>query len=187
MSVIAKMIINGISEFPNGRLVELGCVCENDIMAAYADSEEDRLFTKYSPWGEIKLNQPSGFALGGRGDKFYVMLGRANEISDFGFSRAVAFCPARVVSLTDFGDGAARRVEICNGYRKAEAHGVESFNWKMSVDNPPATAQFKPSVDDYWIAFYPAGEGLDRNAAINAFHGPGSAGAEAEVEEEVTA
>lgn len=187
MSVIAKMQIKNISDFAHGRLVELTCVCENDLMAAYADSEEDRLFTKYSPWGEVKVNQPTNYVLGQSGDKFYVMLGRAEEISDFGFRRAVAFCPARIVSLTDFGDGYARRVEICDGHRKAKAEGIDSFNWKMSVDNPPATAQFKPSVDDYWVAFYPAKDGLDRNAAISAFHGPGPQTEGAVADEEAVA
>ena len=169
MSVIAKMSVRSIDEFGSGRLITLGCVCENDLMAAYAGSEEDKLFTKYSPWGEIKLHQPQNFILSSHeGDAFYVILLRSSERVSDSFEGAYAWGTAKVVSLTDFVDNQAKRVEISDGHRKDEqAVGIASLNWKMSVDNPPATEQFKPGVDDYYIAFYPC-EKYDRNAAIAA-------------------
>lgn len=173
MSVIAKMHLRNIAQFGNnGRLNELTCTCSNDMMAAYAGSEEDRLFTKYSPWGEMKLNQPKNFAMGAKDDVFYVMLARTEEIKNFEFPGAVGACPARIVSLTDFGDNAAKTVEICSGYKVAVEHsrGIESFNWKMSVDNDAATRQFIPGQSDaYWVALYPAAQ-FDRDATIRAFH-----------------
>lgn len=168
MSVIAKLQIRSVNEFGSGRLVELSCVCANDLMTAYAESEEDKLFTKYSPWGEMKLQQPSNFCLGEVGDAFYVMLLRTAEAGDpQEFRGAYAVGRARCVSLTDFGDNQAKRVEICDSYADQRHRGFLGFNWKMSVDNPPATDQFKPGEDDYYIAFYPA-KSFSRDEAIQA-------------------
>lgn len=177
MSVIAKVTIRSITAFGTGQLVELGCVAENDIMAAYAKSEEDRLFTKYSPWGEIKLCQPAGYGLGSApeefkdGTAFYVMLLAADEVDEFNmqFSGAFAKCPARCVAITDFGDGQAKRLEFRNEGAHDQHRGVDRLNWKMSVDNPGATNQVKAGAS-YWVALYPAAK-FDRDAAIRAAHG----------------
>lgn len=175
MSVIAKVTIRAITAFGTGQLVELGCVAENDMMAAYAKSEEDRLFTKYSPWGEIKLCQPSGYGLGYApeefkdGTPFYVMLLAKDEVEDTKFADAYAKCPARCVSITDFGDGQAKRLEFRNEGAHDDHRGVDRLNWKMSVDNPAATNQVKAGAS-YWIAFYPAPT-FDRDSAIRAAHG----------------
>lgn len=166
MSVIAKVSIRAIHDFGSGRLIELGCVCENDLMAAYAGSEEDRLFTRYSPWGEIKLHQPEGWIMGKQGDAFYVMLMRLEEAGNQEFPGTHAFCPARIKSLTDFGDNQAKTVEIIN---EGKSKNISSFNWKMSVDNPGATNQMLPGRGDYVIAFYPA-ERFNRDSAIGAAH-----------------
>lgn len=177
MSVIAKVTIRAITAFGTGQLFELGCVAENDMMAAYAKSEEDRLFTKYSPWGEIKLCQPAGYALGygpdefKQGDAFYVMLLSAEEADDTKFSGAYAKCPARCASVTDFGDGQAKRLEFRNEGAHDDHRGVDKLNWKMSVDNPAATNQVKAGAL-YWIALYPAPT-FDRDSAIRAAHGHG--------------
>lgn len=79
MSVIAKLSIVKVTRFGTGTHVALNCVCANDLMAAYAESEEDRLFTRYSPWGEMTINQPDGFALGREGDVFYALILRDGE------------------------------------------------------------------------------------------------------------
>src|SRR6185369_7548856 len=63
MSVIAKLTVRSIVEFGTGTFVELGCIADNEMMAAYATSNEDKLFSKYSPWGEIKLHQRGGWAV----------------------------------------------------------------------------------------------------------------------------
>lgn len=184
MSVIAKLSINNVAVFGTGQLVELACVCANDLMAAYAESEEDRLFTKYSPSGDIKLHQPSGFVMGDpptefrRADVFYVIAVRADETeadqagkgSQRGFPGAAAYTRGRCVSLTDFGDQQSKRVEFREAGTPEQRRGIEKLSWKMSVDNPPATAQFLPGVSDYWLVFYPEAR-FDRNAAIRAAHG----------------
>lgn len=182
MSVIAKMEARERHEFGTGSLLELNCVCENDLMAAYAGSEEDRLFTRYSPWGEMKINQPAGFDITGGIEraKFYVMIVAGDEAFDPTFPDAVAYRALSVRSVTDFGDNMAKRVEmcesgpmpICDTYRP-EYRGsvIERFSWKMSIDNPGATQQLKPgSPSGYWLALYPADK-LDRDGAIRAAHG----------------
>jgi hypothetical protein len=175
MSVIAKLLIRSISQFGTGELVELGCICENDLMAAYATTDEDKLFTKYSPWGEMKLNQPAGYSLGSvgdefkQGDGFYVMALADKEAEDTTFPGSYAVCPATCASITDFGDGQAKRVEFRNSGPADDHRGVDRLNWKMSVDNPGATNQFKPGTN-YWIALYPAAK-FDRDATIRAAHG----------------
>lgn len=117
MSVIAKMNISQVSEFGHAKLIEMTCVCTNDLMAAYAESEEDKLFTKYSPWGEIKLHQPNGYCIGDSQDQVYVMILRDHEVDDKSFPKSLAFSKARIVSLTDFGDNSAKKVEIASGYK----------------------------------------------------------------------
>lgn len=175
MSVIAKLSIRSITAFGTGQHVKLACVATNDVMAAYAVTEEDKLFTKYSPWGEMKLNQPAGYSLGQAGDEFkqgdvfYVMALAAKEVDDTTFPGSYAVCPAICASLTDFGDGQAKRVEFRNGGSASDHRGVDRLNWKMSVDNPAATGQFKPGTE-YWIALYPAAK-FDRDATIRAAHG----------------
>lgn len=174
MSVIAKMQVRARTEFGNGSLLELGCLCDNDLMAAYAESDEDKLFTKYSPWGEMKLHQPAGYDLtnGVEDRRFYVMILANSEVSDEGlaFEGAVAVCRLHVVSVTDFGDNMAKRVEMIEkrSMEKAE-RGIAKFNWKMSIDNPGATNQLRPGVDSYWMALYPADK-FDRNGVIAAAH-----------------
>lgn len=173
MSVIAKLVIRGRDHFSVGSLVTLGCLCDNDLMAEYADDHEDKLFTRYSPWGEMKLNLKHGYVLGEDGEAFYVMITSQDESEDTSFPGAVAYGPLRVVSVTDFGDNMARRVEMCDdGWEKdTPRKAIEHFNWKMAVDNPPVFNQLKPSSTkgDYWIAFYPASR-FDRNGAISAAH-----------------
>ena len=175
MSVIAKLSIRGVTPFGTGQLVELACVCENDLMTAYATSEEDKLFTKYSPWGEMKVSQPNGFSLGrpgdvfGEGSAFYVMvLSDAEAPEDRIFAGANAWCPVKI-TVTDFGDGQAKRLEFCNSGANEHHKGVDRLNWKMSVDNPAATDQIKAG-SGYWVVFYPVAS-HDRNGAIRAAHG----------------
>jgi hypothetical protein len=187
MSVIAKMNVRGQTDFGTGRLVELGCVCENDLMAAYAKSEEDRLFTKYSPWGAMKLSQPPGWALGNAKEAddfspapaFYVMALHESEhkyveplgdgyTPDRNFPGASAWVFGVCHVVSNFGSTAHVEFRGSNsGTGKGRA--VEKLNWKMSVDNPGASNQFKPG-ERYWIVLY-AAEKFDRDAAIAAAHG----------------
>lgn len=178
MSVIAKLLVRGVTNYGMGRLIELGCVCDNDLMAAYAGSEEDKLFTKYSPWGEMKLHQPADYALTGDYEAgelgvppaFYVMALHEKEYEGGDFPGAYVWAFGICRSITDFG-GDSRRVEFtANNGGTIKGRGFENMNWKMSVDNPAASNQFKPG-ERYYFAIYPAA-GFDRNAAIRAAHAP---------------
>ena len=162
MSTIAKLIIRNVTQFGSGNLIEMSCICDNDLMTAYATSHEDKLFTKYSPWGEIKVHQPSGYQLGEQGDAFYIMIVRKDEVEQSTFPKSVAFAPLRVVSTTDFGDNMAKRLEMNEGYDKHVSKTISSFNWKMSVDNPHVTNSLKPGSNaDYQLIIYPAALGRD--------------------------
>lgn len=189
MSVIAKLMVRGVTDFGTGRLVELGCVCDNDLMAAYATSEEDRLFTKYSPWGEMKLSQPQGWAIGNgkTGDEFgpppafYVMALHEKEheyvepgprdnsfTPDANFPGASAWAFGTCYSILDL--GTTRQVEFrAGGGGTIKGRAVEKLNWRMSVDNPAASNQFKPG-ERYWFVLYEA-TAYDRDRAIRTAHG----------------
>lgn len=170
MSVIAKLVVRDLKNYGTGRLVELGCIAPNDLMAAYAETESDKLFTKYSPWGEMRLHQ-SGPILGFDKDSHhYVMVLNQAEVVDETFPGAAGVCRLRVVSVTDFGDNSAKTIEFCDAYEKDGRTAIDHFNWKMAIDNPPAADQFKPSRSDYWMAIYPEKE-FSRDEAIAAAHG----------------
>lgn len=168
MSVIAKMNVLSSRAFGEGNLLELQCVCENDMMAAYAGSEEDRLFTKYSPSGDARVTVPPQNRDLMVQDKVFVVAAR--EAEQASFSGAVILVPARCVSLTDFGSE-SRQVEFALGWRKPdwEDRHALAFNWRMMVDNPGASNQFVPGTDDWWIGIYPAGR-FNRDEAIAAAH-----------------
>jgi hypothetical protein len=154
MTVIAKLGVQSVRAFGTGRLIELNCVCENDLMAAYATAHEDRLFTKYSPWGEAKIG--GEFHFGGKQEhQYYAIIMRSEE--EPAFKGAELVVASRCVSITDFG-GESRQIEVASRYSQPAKGGryPQSFNWRMSIDNPPASAQFEPGKDDYWVALYPA-------------------------------
>lgn len=191
MSVIAKLMVRAQSEFGTGRLIELSCVCDNDLMAAYATSEEDKLFTRYSPSGDMRLHQPSSYVLSGEVEPadqdpnfpkppaaFYVMVlaedehelvedPRANSWEDKNFPGAAAWRLAGCHSLSQYG-GDTARVEFRAG-GQGHGRGVDALNWKMSVDNPAASSQFKPGAR-YFIVLYDAARHT-RDTAIAAAHG----------------
>lgn len=175
MSVIAKMNVRKVTPYGAAQHVELGCVCENDLMAAYAASDEDKLFTRYSPWGEMHLHQPAGYSLSGElidgfntAPAFYVMVLFGAEADGRTCAGAYAICEAVVYSLTDFGHDSVR-VEFRD--QKAEASrtkGVDRLNWRMTVDNPRASGQFKAG-ERCLIALFPTAS-FDRDQAIAAAH-----------------
>lgn len=189
MSVIAKLVVRGVTDFGTGKLVELSCVCENDLMAAYAKSHEDKLFTMASPWGEMKVSQAEGWALTPfdwkAGDPlslppaFYVMALAADEheyvegqvawhTPDVNFPGCSAWAYGTCHSVTDF--GGTRHVEFrANAGGAIGGRAVERLNWKMSVDNPHASNQFKPGTSYYFVLY--AADKFDMQAAIAAAHG----------------
>lgn len=183
MSVIAKFAVRTVSNFGTGNLVELSCWCDDDLMAAYAEDEGDKLFTKYSPSGDMKLCQPAYVQLGkpsdgfgGKDEAFYVMMLNTDELPE-GFDQLTdgkQFPGSRLAfqgtcySLTDFGHG---KQVVFLGKEKQSHMGMDRFRWQMMVDNPGASDQFKPG-HDCWIVFYPC-ERYTRNKAIAAAHGHG--------------
>lgn len=173
MSVIAKLEARDLRDFGSGQLIEFSCVCENDLMAEYAESEEDRLFTRYSPWGEARVHTQDSAAFGKivRGDKFYAVLARRSE-AEGGMPGALLRGTARIAGLTNHGDGQAQTVEICGPGDQAAVETfptISNFTWRMSVDNEGATRQFEPGKGDYVIGFFPAAQ-HDRDSAIAAAH-----------------
>lgn len=189
MSVIAKLMVRQAVQYGTGTFVELGCVCDNDLMAAYATSDEDKLFSRYSPWGEIRLNQRSGWAVfthdadqhvepPGAGPKaFYVMLLTDEEVSaasgEYGFPGAAAFVKVTCYSKTKFaGDGSRVELREVHNWKIGETNYqkrdsvIERMSWKMHVDNPPAEAGFTPGKD-YWAVFYDA-QSFSQKQAIRA-------------------
>lgn len=189
MSVIAKLMVRGVVPFgAGGKLIELSCVCDNDLMAAYATTEEDKLFTKYSPWGEMRLHQPDGWSLAPHSydpsdgmtvpPAFYVMAINESEhdlVEEAGhaFEPSANFPGASVwamgvcYSVTDFGGTKQVQFQANNG-GSVKGRAFEKLNWRMSVDNPAASGQFKPG-ERYFIVLYPA-ERFSRDQAIRAAH-----------------
>lgn len=155
MSVIAKMQLNGILDFGSGSVSKLSCVCENDLMAAYAKADEDKLFTRYSPWGEMKL----GHSLRSfpDGTKFYVIVLKSAERP--AFAKAAYVHPARVHVVEDY--GSSKQVQLSwDGQKKHATASMDTesageLHWRMTIDNPPAVAFFEPGKSGYWIGFYP--------------------------------
>lgn len=183
MSVIAKMQLNGTLDFGSGSLSKLSCVCENDMMAAYAGANEDRLFTKYSPYGEMKLGHGfkdrNGMPKFQPGHKFYVMVLK-NEKVDGTLVLKKPSCPgaehvhpARCHAVHDF--GTTKQVEVSHDGWPVSATSLApedrpgELHWRMSIDNPPAVAFFEPGHLGYWVAFYDADK-FTSNEAIGDAH-----------------
>jgi hypothetical protein len=196
MSVIAKLSVQNRIDFSTGSLVELSCVASNEVMAAYAGSEEDRLFSRYSPSGSIRLHQAAGWAMFPEPQAayverdptkpwsppmFYVMLiGLDESGAQPSFGDQIAYTQVECHSVSKYAyDGVRVELRDVRGWRDPEkldkAHWrdrggvIEKLSWTMHVDNPPAEGQFVAGRK-YWVAFYPVGE-FDRDQAIAAAHG----------------
>lgn len=155
MSVIAKMQLNGVLDFGTGSLAKLSCVCENDLMAAYAKSDEDRLFTKYSPWGEMKVGygfkDKHGLPKFQQGHSFYVVaLRNYPEDGVLRVERPVCIgaehvhpCSVRVIH--DY--GSSKQVELAYDQR------TPGSRLTYDADDHPGEF-FEPGKTGYWVAFY---------------------------------
>lgn len=161
MSVIAKMKLDGTLDFSGSPLSKLSCVCENDLMAAYAKADEDKVFTKYSPWGEMKIasgfRDKKGNTQFWPGQKFYVVALKSATRPICAKAAHVHPCGTRVVH--DF--GSSKQVELAHDARTAGSAPSDSmaehpgeFHWRMTIDNPPAVEFFEPGKGGYWVAFY---------------------------------
>jgi hypothetical protein len=168
MPVIAKMQLNGVLNFGSGSVSKLSCVCENDLMAAYAKADEDKLFTRYSPWGEMKL----GHSLRSfkDGQKFYVVALKSKSRPKC--EKAAHVHPARVHVVEDY--GSSKQVQLSyDGYNKNAYTSVDyehpgELHWRMTIDNPPAVEFFTPGENDYWVAFYPDDKFTQHEALVDA-------------------
>jgi hypothetical protein len=161
-AVISKMKIKTVRSFgDSGMLTTLDCVCENDLMAAYAGAEEDRCFTKYSPWGEAVLSKSllSGNIDMMQGHPVYVVVTRRSD--GFKCGGALAVIEARVECRTDYGGARSSVVEVCQSYCGEKV----GFNMKTAIDNPPAVEFFELGSDNYRVAFYDA-ETFSRDTAL---------------------
>jgi hypothetical protein len=175
-AIISKMQIKTQRDFgKSGTLATLECVCENDTMAAYAGAEEDRCFTKYSPFGQAQVGTALGFGSVPLipGKSLYVIVTRRDDGFLFPAAQLVQWDPARryidarCISITDFGDGQAKVVEVAQSYN-GEKIGL---NMKTAIDNPPAVDFFKPGADNYRVAFYDADQFSRDTALADALHG----------------
>lgn len=166
MSVIAKLNVSDVRDFGSGALIELSCVCANDLMAAYAESHEDKLFTKYSPWGEARLHVEAGVKLPLKGDQYYLMILADDEAGEQPHPAADLRTKLWVQGVTDRGEGAAKQLEMMGG---KDPSGITAFNWRMAVDNPGATNQLKAGSSGYTVGFYPTVR-FDRDETIAAAH-----------------
>lgn len=181
MSIIAKLSLNTVTDYGTGKHSALGCIAANETMGMYAGAEEDRCFSKATPWGEMNIVHPHGAQLAGQpchvgnSPQFYVMLVAEDESFDPYFPGAVAKVPVVCRSVTRFAyDGVRVEIteEIPYGKKPYDvgARNIERLNWRMQVDNPPAERQFVPGRK-YWVAIYPT-DHFDRDAAISAAHTP---------------
>lgn len=183
MSVIAKMQLEGTLRFNNGSLSKLSCVCENDLMAAYAKADEDKLFTKYSPWGEMRVGtgfyDRNGNTQFQPGKKFYVIVLR-NERDGNHLRITKPLCPgaahvhpANVRAVHDFGNSKQVALAYDKGHGDSRMIGdpepAGELHWRMTIDNPPAVEFFEPGRFGYWIAFYDADKFTMREA-LDAAH-----------------
>ena len=164
MSVIAKLYVQARSDYGTGSYVQLGCVASNEVMAAYAGSEEDKLFSRYSPSGEIRIHQAAHWSV--FPDPRYITF---TQVECYSVSR-YAYDGSRV-ELREVQGWVNEMIKANGGahltHKRCEV--IERLSWKMHVDNPPAEAQFVPGRK-YWLAFYPVAE-FDRDKAIAAAHG----------------
>lgn len=192
MSVIAKLSVREFKNFGTGSFIALGCVASNEVMAAYAGSEEDKLFSRYSPSGDVRLHQSGGWAVftdpqadyverdpakPWQPPMFYAMLISLDETPEPKFGERVSYTQVECFGVSKYAyDGSRVELRDVRGWRVEPAGGfhdwgsvIEKLSWTMHVDNPPAERQFAPGRK-YWVAFYPTDQ-YDRDQAIAKAHG----------------
>lgn len=164
MSVIAKMkVFAAPRAFGDKQLVELSCVCADELMPACNDGRhkvhENKTFQQASPSGDAKINLPRDVAFR-TDEELYLIFHRCTEPPTFDGALAVVDATCR--SVTDYG-GTSKLVEVSNvgrynydtrSYDKAHPLAVDQFNMRMTIDNPAASIQFAPGKSDYWIGIY---------------------------------
>jgi hypothetical protein len=163
MSVIAKMSAAAVRAFGPTKLVELHCVCADELMPSCGDgsakANENHTFQQASPNGDAKLTLCTDVPVK-EGEEFYLIFHHQPEPP--AFDGALAVVDARCNSVTLYG-GISSQVDVssANRYHKdplRHEKQVAQFSLKMSIDNPAASIQFKPGEGGYWIGIYRASE-----------------------------
>lgn len=159
MTVIAKMnVAVEPRAYGQSQLVELQCVCDNDLMVIHSPQNENQTFNQASPQGDARLNLDPEITFRQQ-EELYLIFQRGPEMPKF--ENALAVVDARCVSVTDFG-GTSKRVEVASCYHhrkpKTQKNLADSFNLRMSIDNPAASVEFQGGKEDYWIGIYRASE-----------------------------
>lgn len=190
MSVIAKMSVQRRADFSTGSFIELACVASNEVMAAYAGSEEDKLFSRYSPSGSIRLHQAEGWAVFPDPQAtyverdpaaphvppmFYVMMVSLDETPEPRFGEGITYTQVECHSVAKYAyDGVRVDLRDVRNWRDPEKLDkaywrdrggiIQKLSWTMHVDNPPAESQFVAGRK-YWVIFFPI-ETFSRDRAI---------------------
>lgn len=152
MSVIAKMKLDGTLDFSGSPLSKLSCVCENDLMAAYAKADEDKVFTKYSPWGEMKIasgfRDKKGNTQFFPGQKFYVVALKSATKPACAKAAHVHPCSTRVVH--DF--GSSKQVELAYDPRIAGSAPSNSMDENVAkVVTDRVSGMVSPATKALWM------------------------------------
>lgn len=172
MSVIGKMQVQKAETYDKGQNVELSVVCADNLMAHYHPENEDVVFTRYSPSGSGTLhfdvpidlpNVPTTFTADGEERSYekpcelYLIYMRQPERPNI--EGAAFFAQLRCNSRTEYGSE-YRLTELCSIYHPSEhvfaPNEARLANLKLGIDNPPASNQFEPGTDGWWVVAYRA-------------------------------
>ena len=170
MTVIAKMnVASEPRDYGQNQLVELSCVCDNELMVIHTPENENHTFCQASPSGDARITLSKNVELRSS-EELYLIFEKSTDTPIF--EDAIAVVDARCASITDYG-GVSRRVEIAATYRyhkdaKKHPRQVEQFNLRMMIDNPLASIQFEAGQEGYWIGIYRASEMTMREALTKA-------------------
>ena len=174
MSVIAKMYSSG--RYPMGSVMmhTFSCVGDNEFMSHYTPSNEDILFSKYSPSGDARVTLPAEFGVM-NGDQFYFLFTKGEAPS---VEHSLGRHKIRISSITDFG-GTSRQVQIESDREteREDNHTIMQFSYRIMIDNPRAFDQFKAGERGWWVTIYAANR-VTKDEAIAMAH----AKAEADVQ-----
>jgi hypothetical protein len=172
MSVIGKMSVQKAETFDKGQAVELSVVCADALMAHYHPENENVAFTRYSPSGSATLHfdkpvelpkvpasweDASGVHEYEKPCELYLIYSRQEERPSI--EGAAFFAQLRCASRTEYGTD-HRMIELCTVYHPREhafaANEARLANLKLGIDNPPASNQFEPGTDGWWVVAYRA-------------------------------
>lgn len=166
MTVISKMTVNSVTYYGgDSKQIKLTCVYDPTLGN---EDNEDRRFTKASPWGELTMTVDNVGLSYDPQDVFYVLFYKSldGQPSTEGAHSIAKF---KCHSVTDFG-GTSKQVHLTTVYSSLAEEGYDenklftkytpSGELKMTIDNPNASIQFTPGVE-YYLVFYKGNFGLE--------------------------